>query len=119
VVFEDSEDIFEIGIDFEKFLEGTNHHFSIGIATEVDFKNHKNDYYFGPLFSFYYIHTKTFFSTGVLTDFEGNNEWKSRLGLGYELVLANHLLVIPYIAIDYVNDEINPTAGIGIAYEFL
>jgi hypothetical protein len=53
-----------------------------------------------------------------LTDFEGNSEWKSRLGIGYELVLANHLLAIPYIGIDYVNDETNPTAGIGIAYEF-
>ena len=87
LVFEEHEGVFELGADFEHFISGTNHHFSIGLATEMEFKGHGTEYFFGPLISGYYHHFKLFLATGVLTDFEGSEKWKNRIGFAYEFVI--------------------------------
>ena len=86
LVLEEHEDVFELGIDFEHFISGTNHHFSNGLASEIEFKDHGSEYFFGPLISGYYHHFKLFLTTGVLTDFEGQNKWKNRIGFGLSLI---------------------------------
>ena len=118
VVFEGSEELFELGFDLERFVEGANHHFALGLASELSFTEGNNDYYLGPLFSFYYHHFKAFFTTGVLTDFDEKVEWKSRLGLGYEFVFAYHFVFIPSVSVDYLEGNLYPVLGAGVACEF-
>lgn len=117
IVFEENEDVYEIGFDFEYFLPKSRHHFSIGLATEIQVKEHMQ-YYIGPLFSAYYYHTKLFISAGLLTDFDGENLFRSRLGLGYEFIFANHNIIIPTVTIDVDHEEVSWGILIGLAHEF-
>jgi len=118
VAFEESEGVFEVGFDIEKFIEGTRHHFSIGLATEVEFKEHGKEYYMGPLFSFYYHHFKLFLTSGILTSFREESEWKSRAGLGHEFIFSKHYVFIPTVALDYVNGETSFATNLGVSCEF-
>jgi|GEM_PF-2608160 len=118
VAFEDSEDNLEVGIDFEKFVNGSRHHFSIGLATEIDFRELDEAYFLGPLLSAYYFHFKLFLTTGILTNFEEYNEWKTRMGLGYEIVWLEEWIIVPTLSIDSVENRLNLAASLGLAWEF-
>ena len=118
VVFENSEDVFELGFDLERFIDGTHHHFSLGFASEVEFKEHSDEYFFGPLLSAYYLHFKGFVTSGLLTDFSHENQWKTRIGIGYEIIWLPHWLLVPTIAMDFIDSHIDPAITIGLACEF-
>jgi len=118
VTFEDEEDVFEFGIDLERFIDGTHHHFSYGLATEAEFKDESTEYFFGPLISAYYFHFKVFITSGILTDFDGEDFWRTRVGAGYEFVWKRGWIIIPTFAFDYIDDEINPAIVFGLAHEF-
>lgn len=118
LALEEEEDVEEVGFDVERFLDGSEHHFSIGFATELEFKDHGEEIFLAPLFSVYYFHMKLFLASGLLTDFDEENEWKTRLGLGYEFFLKGEYLLIPIVAIDYIDSEFSPALGLGLAHEF-
>ena len=118
VVFEESEDVFELGFDFESFIKETHHHFSIGVATEIEFKEEETEYFLGPLLSAYFYHFKFFITSGILTNFQEEHEWKSRLGLGYEIVHLKDWILVPTFTLDYVDQEFDLGVSLGFAYEF-
>ena len=117
-VFEGSEGVFELGFDFERFISGTHHHFSIGLATELVSTDSANEYYLGPMLSAYYFHFKAFLTSGVLTDLNGHDEWKSRFGLGYEVIWTTHWIFVPTVAVDFHRSEFFPGVVLGLACEF-
>ena len=118
LIFKKEKPVFEVGVDFERFIEGSNHHFSYGFAAEFEQTKYLSEYFVGPMISAYYFHFKIFLASGILTDFDGMNLWKSRLGIGYEFAWSSHWLVVPTVALDYVDSEFNPAIVLGLACEF-
>ena len=114
--------MFELGIDFEKFVENTNHHLAIGLASEIVFEREgrfEREYYLGPSISTYYHHFKLYFTTGILTDLRGENEWKSRVGVGHEFFFSKrNWLLVPSVALDFLDGKVNPALSLGFAREF-
>jgi len=118
-ISEEQKTNFELGFDFETFIPGTDHHISLGLSSEIEFSDHeRRRYFFGPLLSYYYRHFKIFLSSGMQTDFDEYEKWKSRIGLGYEVVWLKHWLVVPTIAMDHVEGKLYPAYSIGLACEF-
>ena len=118
LALESSEGVFEVGVDFERFVKGTDHHFSLGFSTELSFNEWGKGYFFGPLLGAYYLHFKMFIASGVLTDFESHSLWKTRVGAGYEIILYKSWIFVPTIAVDFLDGHLNPTMALGVACEF-
>lgn len=110
-------EIFEVGVDYEYFVPGWEHHLSFGVASEIEFLQ-KDEYYLGPLVSLYYFHTKAFYTSGIQTDFSGKSYWKNRVGLGYEFFVKEHVIIVPTIAVDRAEGEYHRAFNIGFAWEF-
>jgi hypothetical protein len=110
-------EVFEIGLDYEYFLPGWQHHLSFGVASEIEFLQN-DEFYLGPLVSLYYFHTKVFYTTGIQTNFSGKAYWKNRLGFGYEFFLEEHFIVVPTIAVDRAEGEFHRAFSLGFAWEF-
>lgn len=115
-VLTETEELLEVGFDFEYFVPGSHHHFSVGFATDFVFSNQKK-YYFGPLVSAYFYHFKFFLSSGVMTDFQDLTTWRTRLGTGYEFIF-HRTLIIPTVAIDYDQGSVHWAFLLGLAREF-
>jgi len=117
-VDEGEEDVFEFGIEIERFLDKLEHHCAIGLVLEPGFSDEKKATYMALSMSFYYYHYKAYISSGLLSDFDDENEWKTRLGLGKEFFLARNYILVPALVVDNIRDEFNPGISIGLAHEF-
>ena len=118
VVDEGEEDIFEFGIEVERFLDKAEHHCAIGLVLEPGFSDEKKSTYMALSMSLYYYHYKAYLSSGLLSDFDDINEWKTRFGLGKEFFLARNYILVPALVVDNIRDEFNPGISIGLAHEF-
>ena len=107
----------EVSIEYEYFIPSSNHHFSIGLSSEIEFKN-RDEYFLGPMVSLYFFHMKLLYTSGLQTSFDGNNYWKNRIGLGYEYYIKEHIIIVPTIAADFIEGKTHRSLGIGLAKEF-
>ncbi len=110
-------EVFEAGFDYEYFFPNADHHFSLGVASEIEFLS-EDEYYLGPLFSLYYFHYKLFVTSGLQTNFSGKTFWKNRLGLGYEIFVTDSFILIPGISVDRSEGEYHRALTVGAAIEF-
>jgi hypothetical protein len=106
-----------LGVDLEFFIPGTEHHFSLGVAADVEWAEHFTEYYFGPLVSAYFYHWKFFWTSGVAAEDFERNLWKHRLGLGYEII-GEEWVYVPSVAYDFVEERRGLSIIFGVAHEF-
>ena len=105
-----------LGLDLEYFVPGTEHHFSVGLSTDVEFTKSFTQYFVGPLVSGYYRHFKVFWTSGVVSENFNRNLRKHRLGLGYEII--GDLIYVPSVSYDKVGNHEGISIIFGVAHEF-
>lgn len=110
------DEVFELGLDVEFFPTKFAHHLSLGLSAEVEFEEN-NEFYLGPLLSYYQNHYKVFTSAGL----QGHDHhWrlKTRLGVGKEFYLTEDLIFVPGAFVDFIDDETHYALNFGFAKEF-
>jgi hypothetical protein len=115
-IWSKDDQFFEAGFDLEYFLPGFHHRVSVGLASEIEFED-ENEFYAGPLVSFYFHEFKAYLTSGL----QGHDSYwrvKSRLGAGYEIRLSNDYLLIPNATFDFIDQEIHPGVSLGVARFF-
>lgn len=103
----------EMGFDLEYFPSKEGTHFSFGVATEVEFEK-ENEFYAGPLLSLYLSHFKLFLTSGL----QGHESYwrsKTRIGLGYDIILPEEYILIPNVTFDFIDRELHPGFSLGLA----
>ena len=118
VTDEDGELVYDFGVDVEHFLDSEGHHYALGVTLEFTEIQDQSFYYLAGLISTYYYHYKFFVNAGVLTDFQGANEFKARIGLGKEFLLSHNYLLVPTLALEYLRGDVHPGFILGLAHEF-
>lgn len=106
----------ELGFDYEYFVSGTEHHLSVGAATDVSFGESHTEFYLGPLVSGYYHHFKLFWTSGVSTANFVEAHERHRTGLGYEIF--DSVIYVPSLAYEKNGDKEGVVVMLGVAQEF-
>lgn len=116
-IFHDDLVIYELGLDVERFIDGSAHHFSLGVSTDFEFQGPNRGYFFGPLVTAYFFHSKVFATTGLGIDIHHRKHWQTRVGGGYEFIFDD-FIVIPMIAYNFSEYSSSYVALLGLAHEF-
>lgn len=69
--------------------------------------------YLGPAINLYLGHYKLLVSSGI----QGNDEQqrlKTRLGIGYDIMFGDNLMLVPGLALDFIDHQTHPVASLGI-----
>lgn len=118
VVNEGEEAVFEVGVEVERFLDPLAHHCALGFVFETSLENGRELYYTALSASAYYYHYKIYLSSGLFSDFDKVDEWKTRMGFGKEFFLRRDFILVPAFTLDYIGRDVNPGFSMGLAHEF-